>query len=30
MEIAQKYGMIMPGGDSTKAVRAVFVIDPQG
>ncbi len=30
MEVAQKYGMIMPGEDSTKAVRAVFVIDPQG
>ena len=30
MEVAQKYGMIMPGDDSTKAVRAVFVIDPQG
>lgn len=30
MEIAQKYGMIMPGEDSTKAVRAVFVIDPEG
>jgi peroxiredoxin (alkyl hydroperoxide reductase subunit C) len=30
MEIAQKYGMIMPGEDSTKAVRAVFVIDPKG
>ena len=30
MEIARKYGMIMPGEDSTKAVRAVFVIDPQG
>ncbi len=30
MEIAQKYGMIMPGEDSTKAVRAVFVIDPTG
>ena len=29
MEIAQKYGMIMPGEDSTKAVRAVFVIDPK-
>lgn len=28
MEIAQKYGMIMPGEDTTKAVRAVFVIDP--
>lgn len=30
MAIAQKYGMIMPGEDSTKAVRAVFVIDPKG
>ena len=30
MEIAEKYGMIMPGEDSTKAVRAVFVIDPKG
>jgi peroxiredoxin (alkyl hydroperoxide reductase subunit C) len=30
MEIAKKYGMIMPGEDSTKAVRAVFVIDPAG
>lgn len=30
MEVAKKYGMIMPGEDSTKAVRAVFVIDPQG
>lgn len=30
MDIAQKYGMIMPGEDSTKAVRAVFVIDPTG
>ncbi|MDA2950100.1 MAG: peroxiredoxin, partial [Actinomycetota bacterium] len=29
MEIAQKYGMIMPGEDTTKAVRAVFVIDPK-
>jgi peroxiredoxin (alkyl hydroperoxide reductase subunit C) len=29
MEIARKYGMIMPGEDSTKAVRAVFVIDPK-
>lgn len=28
MAVAQKYGMIMPGEDSTKAVRAVFVIDP--
>jgi peroxiredoxin (alkyl hydroperoxide reductase subunit C) len=30
MDVAKKYGMIMPGEDSTKAVRAVFVIDPQG
>ena len=30
MEVAQKYGMIMPGEDSTKAVRAVFVVDPKG
>jgi peroxiredoxin 2/4 len=30
MEVARKYGMIMPGEDSTKAVRAVFVIDPHG
>jgi peroxiredoxin (alkyl hydroperoxide reductase subunit C) len=30
MAVAQRYGMIMPGEDSTKAVRAVFVIDPKG
>lgn len=30
MSVATKYGMIMPGEDSTKAVRAVFVIDPTG
>lgn len=30
MDIARRYGMIMPGEDSTKAVRAVFVIDPKG
>lgn len=30
MNIAGKYGMIMPGENSTKAVRAVFVIDPTG
>jgi len=30
MEVAKKYGMVMPGESSTKAVRAVFVIDPQG
>ena len=28
MEIARKYGMIMPGEADTQAVRAVFVIDP--
>jgi peroxiredoxin (alkyl hydroperoxide reductase subunit C) len=30
MEVAKKYGMVMPGESSTKAVRAVFVIDPKG
>lgn len=30
MEVANKYGMIQPGEDSTKAVRAVFFIDPHG
>ncbi|PIE04413.1 MAG: peroxiredoxin [Spirochaetales bacterium] len=30
MEVARKYGMIQPGEDSTKAVRAVFFIDPKG
>lgn len=30
MEVAEKYGMIMPGEDSTKAVRAVFFVDPEG
>ena len=30
MNVARAYGMIMPGEDSTKAVRAVFVIDPKG
>ncbi|NLI17807.1 MAG: peroxiredoxin [Actinomycetales bacterium] len=30
MEVARKYGMIMPGEASTKAVRAVFFIDPKG
>lgn len=29
-EIAQKFGMIQPGESSTKAVRAVFFIDPKG
>jgi peroxiredoxin (alkyl hydroperoxide reductase subunit C) len=30
MEVAGKYGMIQPGESSTKAVRAVFFIDPKG
>ena len=30
MEVAKKYGMIQPGESSTKAVRAVFVMDPKG
>ncbi|MBU1535882.1 peroxiredoxin [Myxococcota bacterium] len=30
MEIAKKYGMIQPGEATTKAVRAVFFIDPKG
>jgi len=30
MSVAQKYGMMMPGESSTKAVRAVFFIDPKG
>jgi peroxiredoxin 2/4 len=30
MSVARTYGMIMPGEDTTKAVRAVFVIDPAG
>jgi len=30
MEVAKKYGMMMPGESNTKAVRAVFVIDPEG
>ncbi len=30
MSIAQKYGMIQPNESTTAAVRAVFVIDPQG
>ena len=28
MEVARKFGMIQPGESSTKAVRAVFLIDP--
>ncbi len=30
MEIATTYAMIMPGEDTTKAVRAVFATDPTG
>lgn len=30
MEISKRYGMIQPGESSTKAVRAVFFIDPKG
>jgi len=29
MDIAHKYGMIQPGASDTKAVRAVFFIDPE-
>ncbi len=30
MEVATKYGMMMPGESNTKAVRAVFFVDPRG
>jgi peroxiredoxin 2/4 len=30
MNVARAYGMIQPGEAATKAVRAVFVIDPKG
>lgn len=30
MKVAHKYGMIQPNEDSTKAVRAVFFVDPKG
>jgi peroxiredoxin (alkyl hydroperoxide reductase subunit C) len=30
MEVAKAYGMIQPGESNTKAVRAVFFIDPKG
>ncbi|MBS1657880.1 MAG: peroxiredoxin [Chitinophagales bacterium] len=30
MDVARKYGMIQPGESNTKAVRAVFFIDPKG
>ena len=30
MDVAKKYGMVQPNEDNTKAVRAVFFIDPKG
>lgn len=30
MDVANKYGMIQPGQSNTQAVRAVFVVDPEG
>ena len=30
MDVAKKYGMIQPGQSNTQAVRAVFIIDPEG
>lgn len=30
MKVAQDYGMIQPGASDTQAVRATFVIDPEG
>jgi peroxiredoxin (alkyl hydroperoxide reductase subunit C) len=30
MDVAHKYGMVMPGESNTKAVRAVFYVDPKG
>ena len=30
MNVAKKYGMMMPGESNTKAVRAVFFVDPKG
>jgi peroxiredoxin (alkyl hydroperoxide reductase subunit C) len=30
MEVSNMYGMIQPGQSNTQAVRAVFVIDPEG
>jgi len=30
MEVANKFGMIQPGASSTEAIRATFLIDPQG
>jgi len=30
MKVAQAYGMVQPGASDTQAVRATFVIDPEG
>ncbi|PJK31306.1 peroxiredoxin [Minwuia thermotolerans] len=30
MKVAQAYGMIQPGASDTSAVRATFIIDPEG
>ncbi len=30
MEVSNKYGMLQPGESDTKAVRAVFFVDPEG
>lgn len=30
MEVAKKYGMLQPQASTTQAVRAVFIIDPEG
>ncbi|MCB9871239.1 MAG: peroxiredoxin [Planctomycetes bacterium] len=30
MDVAQAYGMVQPGASDTSAVRATFLIDPQG
>ncbi|MDR0767651.1 MAG: peroxiredoxin [Methanosarcinales archaeon] len=30
MDVAKKYGMLQPGASDTKAVRAVFIINPSG
>ncbi len=30
MDVAKKYGMVQPNEDTTKAVRAVFFVDPKG
>lgn len=30
MDVAKKYGMLQPNASDTKAVRAVFIIDPKG